>query len=326
MDSRRLQGWQADPFGLHEARYFSAGLPTRLVRDGTAECYDEPPSPESCKAATVRAQVLTPPEAVPELGEPTAVAAEPVTAPPQKRPWAAFFGAAVIVFGTTGGLIAMTHEVSAASQSGTQAPAAFVAQSALQSMARETVEISLSGTVQTSGHSVQLHGTGAVDFTADAMEVDASYGFSGFSFAVHMVMTGGYTYLTADYHGPELAVSGRQQAQQALNESEPVSLTNLDLPSAVSDLGEALTATLTPLGVKTIDGQSCTGYGLNPATGPTASPVFATTVWVSSDQLLCQLSEVIPPSSPAGSFAAGGRVVVDFSHYGAPVHIAAPAR
>jgi hypothetical protein len=33
-----------DPFGVHEERYFSAGQPTKLVRDRDAESYDEPPS------------------------------------------------------------------------------------------------------------------------------------------------------------------------------------------------------------------------------------------------------------------------------------------
>lgn len=37
------QGWYEDPFRLHEARYFSAGQPTKLVRDGYVESYDEPP-------------------------------------------------------------------------------------------------------------------------------------------------------------------------------------------------------------------------------------------------------------------------------------------
>jgi hypothetical protein len=325
MDSRRLQGWQPDPFGLHDARYFSAGQPTKLVRDGTAECYDEVPSRETCPAATIAAPAPAPPEAIPGIAERAGMAAEPVAAPPRKRPWAAFAGAAVIVFGTIGGLVAMTHEVSAASQSGTQAPAAYVAQAALQSMARETAEISLSGTVQVSGHTVALRGTGAVEFTTDAMAVYASYQFSGYSFALRMIMAGGYTYLAVSYDGRDLAVSARQWAQKALTESEPVSLTNLDLPSAVSGLGE-LSDAVTPLGVKTIDGQSCTGYGVNPATGRPAGPLFTTTVWVNSDQLLCQLSEVIPQNSPAGSYAPGGQVVADFSHYGAPVHITAPAR
>jgi hypothetical protein len=38
------QGWFLDPYGLHEARYFSQGQPTKLVRDHDGESYDEPPS------------------------------------------------------------------------------------------------------------------------------------------------------------------------------------------------------------------------------------------------------------------------------------------
>jgi hypothetical protein len=44
MSNRQLQGWSADPFGLHEERYFSAGRPTKLVRDGKVESYEDPPS------------------------------------------------------------------------------------------------------------------------------------------------------------------------------------------------------------------------------------------------------------------------------------------
>jgi len=39
-----MQGWFEDPFELHEARWFSEGRPTKLVRDGDVESYDEPPS------------------------------------------------------------------------------------------------------------------------------------------------------------------------------------------------------------------------------------------------------------------------------------------
>jgi hypothetical protein len=38
------QGWYEDPFQLHEARWFSAGKATSLVRDGSTESQDEPPS------------------------------------------------------------------------------------------------------------------------------------------------------------------------------------------------------------------------------------------------------------------------------------------
>jgi hypothetical protein len=37
------EGWYQDPFGAHEARWFSDGHPTPLVRDGSVESHDEPP-------------------------------------------------------------------------------------------------------------------------------------------------------------------------------------------------------------------------------------------------------------------------------------------
>lgn len=49
------QGWYEDPFQLHEARYFSAGRPTKLVRDGNVESYDEPPGESAPGAVAVAA-------------------------------------------------------------------------------------------------------------------------------------------------------------------------------------------------------------------------------------------------------------------------------
>jgi hypothetical protein len=37
------EGWFTDPFGRHEARWLSNGAPTKLVRDGGDESYDDPP-------------------------------------------------------------------------------------------------------------------------------------------------------------------------------------------------------------------------------------------------------------------------------------------
>lgn len=36
-------GWFKDPYELHEARWFSEGRPTSLVRNGMSESSDEPP-------------------------------------------------------------------------------------------------------------------------------------------------------------------------------------------------------------------------------------------------------------------------------------------
>jgi len=42
------EGWYTDPYGHHEARWLSDGVPTKLVRDGDTEYYEDPPdSPPS---------------------------------------------------------------------------------------------------------------------------------------------------------------------------------------------------------------------------------------------------------------------------------------
>lgn len=46
------EGWHTDPYGRHEARWISAGSPTKLVREGAVETYDEPPDEEPTREAT----------------------------------------------------------------------------------------------------------------------------------------------------------------------------------------------------------------------------------------------------------------------------------
>jgi hypothetical protein len=43
MSDQPLEGWFTDPYAVHEARWLSDGRPTKLVRDGEVESYDEPP-------------------------------------------------------------------------------------------------------------------------------------------------------------------------------------------------------------------------------------------------------------------------------------------
>ena len=38
------EGWYQDPYGSHEARWFSEGTPTALVRDAGVEAHDPPPA------------------------------------------------------------------------------------------------------------------------------------------------------------------------------------------------------------------------------------------------------------------------------------------
>jgi hypothetical protein len=51
----QAQGWYRDPYLVHDDRYFSAGQPTKLVRDGGIEQYDPPPAgPPKAELVEVR--------------------------------------------------------------------------------------------------------------------------------------------------------------------------------------------------------------------------------------------------------------------------------
>jgi len=71
----QAEGWYTDPYGRHEARWMSAGSPTKLVRDGGVESYDEPPDEEPSREATMI--VEEPPPGTDDLRH----AGEPDTAP-----------------------------------------------------------------------------------------------------------------------------------------------------------------------------------------------------------------------------------------------------
>ena len=44
------EGWYTDPYSRDAARWFSEGKPTKLVRDGGVESYDEPPDSPPAQA------------------------------------------------------------------------------------------------------------------------------------------------------------------------------------------------------------------------------------------------------------------------------------
>jgi hypothetical protein len=51
----QAQGWYRDPYRVHDDRYFSAGQPSKLVRDGGIEDYDPPPAgPPEAELVEVR--------------------------------------------------------------------------------------------------------------------------------------------------------------------------------------------------------------------------------------------------------------------------------
>jgi hypothetical protein len=52
MADNHAEGWYTDPFGRRDARWMSDGSPTKLVRDGEEESYDDPPDEEPSVVAT----------------------------------------------------------------------------------------------------------------------------------------------------------------------------------------------------------------------------------------------------------------------------------
>lgn len=195
VDQRLLQGWHADPFGLHEQRYFSAGRPTKLVRDGRAEAYEEPPAREQ-PAAAVAVTATVPPDdnraagaglwtsAGPVLTDghggqpPTLAGAGPATGSPatQYRGVPARRGRAGLVNAVVA-LVAVATVVAFVAIEGGLSPkpgpksqarsgaagadlAAFVTASAEGTLARKTADVSLTATTEINGSRVYLRGDG----------------------------------------------------------------------------------------------------------------------------------------------------------------------
>ncbi len=69
-----MQGWQPDPYGIHELRYISQDKPTRLVKNGNVETYDEPPDePRTYDEPPGESLIVGnwPPDSGPPTGTPT---------------------------------------------------------------------------------------------------------------------------------------------------------------------------------------------------------------------------------------------------------------
>ncbi|HXY43533.1 MAG TPA: hypothetical protein VEH29_05060 [Acidimicrobiales bacterium] len=84
------EGWYRDPFGGHEARWFSAGVPTPLVRDGEVDSQDPPPASAGSQAIV--------PEELPEVAVTgdlrRADAAERRSSLREETPWEVVFESA----------------------------------------------------------------------------------------------------------------------------------------------------------------------------------------------------------------------------------------
>jgi hypothetical protein len=365
-----MQGWGGDPFGLHEQRYFSAGHPTKLVRDGGVEAYDEPPAGEF-SPGDVAAVTSVSSSAVSR--EPSALghAAAPflgIASPPARRRRAdlAYSTVALVAVAAVVAVIAVAGlrgtnggAKSSGSISSGMSLAAFVTKSASQTLTQHTADISLTGTVNIGGTTVNTHGTGQANFAANAVAMTLSTTVSGTTLVEREIDTGHALYM-------QLVVNGRSMSQyfggrdwlEIPVASSPSDAEPQDSAISLLRLLERQGARTAQLGTQNIGGVNCTEVAVTPtmqallaamqqesaSDGLSKSEAAAAQsllknsappsliVWFDPKRdLTCQLFVYLqlglglPSGSGSLPSTATTQVLMTFTHYGVPVTIMPPA-
>ncbi len=355
MASEITQGWHDDPFRLHEQRYFSAGRPTKLVRDGKVECYDEPPAETWAPAATVVAAgglaIAQPPPSMAGVSSSGSAGSGASGALPRRS--GKGLAAGIAALAVVAVIAAVTIVGGSRSPRAPRRPAisdaAFVAESARHTLGQRTADVTVSGSIDSAGQSVAVTGTGETDFSSNSMALSVHITVSGHSLTEKEILTGGSLYFALSADGRSLAqtTGGRSWIRMPVVKSRTASLTGSDPLSTLSVL-EQHGNSVRRVGTKIIGGLTCTGYAVTPSkqamisgarkefsrlglpaaitdaelsmikamTPPTA------TIWLDAHGTVRQMGV----SLQVGSLSSvASNLVMDFSHYGTPVRISAPA-
>ena len=363
--TKELQGWHPDPFALHEMRYFSAGRPTKLVRDGRVEVYDEPPEDWSPVEAASNAQVM-PAMAAAALSDPaaptrvfSAIQPSPAPAPAvaaaqspyvqRRRRWMEY------AFVAAGAVVAVLVFVALGGGSGKPAiaPAAFVTSAAQRTLAQNGADVTVLGTMNLAGQSLTIGGHGEVDFSTGAMSLTAGASLPNGSLTEQEIQVGGNLYLNVSNNGQSIAAAtgGRHWLEIPIAQSGAQGLMNGSPASSLALLSQK-GAKVTSLGTSSIGSQTCSGYAVTPSrqamiaaarqeSAKLGLPTSVTSValqmvqamapptisvWFDpSRQLACKVSVYMHFGTSASASSSGAQMAMTFAHYGAPVKITAPA-
>jgi hypothetical protein len=360
--SKDLQGWHPDPFASHEMRYFSAGRPTKLVRDGRAEAYDEPPDDWSSVGAASSSQAM--PATV--LAAPSDAAGPTRVLAATRNDVAAATTVAIqsphtqqrrrrmeYVFVAAGAVVAVLVFVALAggpSKPGI-ATSSFVTRAAQRTLAENTADYTLSATATVGGQSLAMGGRGQIDLAHDAMSFTVGASTAGGSITENELQVGGNRYLAITVNGHNLALSGGRhwlEAPFAATAGQSFATTSPDSSLALlSQQGARVTA----LGSQSIGGQTCNGYNVTPSQqamlagarqefareGMSSAETNAAlqalrnvqpptiTAWFDSrSNLACRVDFYMQFGSPTSSGLGDVQAKLTFTHYGGPVKIAAP--
>jgi hypothetical protein len=360
MVERVLQGWYEDPFHLHEARYFSAGRPTKLVRDGGRESYDEPPADLAPAPADAPAGAADAPAGPGEprpvaAGRPSAYAPDAPLEEPRRSRVGLVAAVAVVAIAAAGATVAVKDWPKGAAQAPAVATEAFITHSARTTLAARTADITMSGTLDASGQTTTLNGTGQIDLAHDAMALTLRATVAGQPFEEKEILTNGNLYLALTVAGKGIGqvLGGKEWLRMPLRQSQSADLVGSNPISSLATL-EQQGSKVQSLGTETIDGVACTGYAVTPSTqamiagakreyatlGLSASATQqelnliqgmsppAVKLWIDANGLVrrmsVSLSMTVGNGTAAGNVDESGDVVMDFSDFGAPVTVSAP--
>jgi hypothetical protein len=347
MESRKLQGWHADPFGLHEQRYFSAGTPTKLVRDGSVESYDEPPTGEwsPAEVASVASAASATPAAAragqPDSGYRDAVSPGrrpvPRSGLPATRRRTGLLYSTVALVAVVAVVVFVAVYGGFSSKGGSQPGAsgvdlaAFVTRSAQKTLAQKTADVAIQGVYDIAGNQGTVRGNGEMNLAANAwtmkFAMSTSDGAVHFGIVENEIVANQNTYIQT-----VATLDGRGRAQFPGGGRWYVSPNSAPRETPVSSLRllEQPAARVVPMGSQNIGGLDCSEYTVTPA-GQT--PSLSVTIWLDQQrQLTCQLY-VYLQFSTAGIVGAGiapstatEQFLMTFTRYGVPVTITPPAQ
>jgi hypothetical protein len=207
----------------------------------------------------------------------------------------------------------------------------------------KTALVSLNENLTTAGKSVTFSGTGAFDFSQDALQVDLGGSVDGQSVNVDALYLGGVVY--ENIAGISQLVPGKKWLSlnvSSLTKNAPTTAGLANDPVAALSALAQQGATVVDLGPSTVDGQSVEGYSVtfNPATIQSEiqkaklpswmqSAVSSIAVNSTSEKVFLNGDSLVQVSvaTSVNSSAAGTVTLnesMDLSDYGTPVTITAP--
>ena len=286
---------------------------------------------------------------VPSGGQAPYFYSQPPT-PTRRRRWRHAAAGGVLAVAAAAGVVVAAGSSSHHSLTLTLAPGAFVSAAAHQTIGQKTADVMLGGTVQLQGYTLPVHGSGAVDFSSHAMDLQMHLSASGHTVTEEMRFVDRNMYLSFSLDGTNGVLRQTGTASWvAMPIAQAVTGGGVGTdPVTTLSLLEKQGASVQTIGTKRIGGADCFGFSVTPTPAMMAEAQKAEeaalglspseqarilgqvsmqpptiTMWIDQQKVLRQMTESLQMNM-ANSGSASGQIVFDFKDYGAAVHIAAP--